>query len=45
MHPAIPAGALGVARRLDGILEHTPGLRFLAGSFFVHARLADPRST
>jgi 2-polyprenyl-3-methyl-5-hydroxy-6-metoxy-1,4-benzoquinol methylase len=40
MHPAIPAGLLGAAQRVDEVLTHTPGLRFLAGSFFVHARFA-----
>ena len=39
MHPAIPAGLLALAQRVDEVLAHTPGLRFLAGSFFVHARL------
>jgi SAM-dependent methyltransferase len=38
MHPAIPLGLLPLARRLDRFLEHTPLLRLLAGSCFIHAR-------
>jgi 2-polyprenyl-3-methyl-5-hydroxy-6-metoxy-1,4-benzoquinol methylase len=41
MHPAIPAALLGVARRIDAALEHMPGLRFLGGSYFIHARLSE----
>jgi SAM-dependent methyltransferase len=38
MHPAIPAGLLPLARRLGDLFEHAPLVRFLAGSYFVHAR-------
>ncbi len=39
MHPAIPARLLRTARRVDELLEHTPLLRLLAGSWFIHARM------
>ena len=38
MHPAVPRALLSLARRLDRVLEHTPVLRLLAGSCFIHAR-------
>jgi SAM-dependent methyltransferase len=38
MHPAIPAGALALAERADRVLERVPLLRYLGGSYFVHAR-------
>jgi 2-polyprenyl-3-methyl-5-hydroxy-6-metoxy-1,4-benzoquinol methylase len=38
MHPGIPAAVLPAARALDRLLEHTPLLRLLGGSCFIHAR-------
>lgn len=38
MHPAIPAPFVPLAESVDHLLERTPLLRFLGGSYFVHAR-------
>jgi hypothetical protein len=39
MHPAIPAPWLGTAERVEAAVERLPGIRALAGSLFVHARV------
>jgi SAM-dependent methyltransferase len=39
MHPAIPAKVVPLAQSIDRFLERTPLLRFLGGSYFIHARL------
>ncbi len=39
MHPAIPAGAVAAAERLERFVERVPVMRYLAGSYFVHARV------
>jgi SAM-dependent methyltransferase len=39
MHPAIPPALLGVAGAIDRALERLPLVRFLGGSYFIHARL------
>ena len=39
MHPAIPAPLVPLAESVDHLLERTPLLRFLGGSYFVHVRL------
>jgi len=39
MHPAIPAPLVSLAESVDHLLERTPLLRFLGGSYFVHARV------
>jgi 2-polyprenyl-3-methyl-5-hydroxy-6-metoxy-1,4-benzoquinol methylase len=38
MHPAIPAGAIDFARRVEHTLENNPLTRHFAGSYFIHAR-------
>jgi len=39
MHPAIPEPLLPAAERVEAAVERVPGLRALAGSLFVHARV------
>lgn len=39
MHPAIPARLVPLAESVDHLLERTPMLRFLGGSYFLHVRL------
>jgi 2-polyprenyl-3-methyl-5-hydroxy-6-metoxy-1,4-benzoquinol methylase len=38
MHPAIPARLVPLAQSVDHLLERIPVLRFLGGSYFLHAR-------
>jgi len=39
MHPALPGPWLGTAARVEAAVERMPGVRALAGSLFVHARV------
>jgi len=39
MHPGIPARLVPLASSVNDLLERTPLLRFLGGSYFIHARL------
>jgi 2-polyprenyl-3-methyl-5-hydroxy-6-metoxy-1,4-benzoquinol methylase len=39
MHPAIPAALVPFAQSVDGFLTHLPLVRFLGGSYFIHARV------
>lgn len=38
MHPAIPASVIPAARRIEDLLERIPLVRYLGGSYFIHAR-------
>jgi SAM-dependent methyltransferase len=39
IHPTLAPGIIPFAKRVELILEHLPLVRFLGGSYFVHARL------
>jgi 2-polyprenyl-3-methyl-5-hydroxy-6-metoxy-1,4-benzoquinol methylase len=44
MHPAIPSNAIGIARRIERMLENIALVRHLGGSYFIHACYPGPRS-